>query len=292
MLNWDDMRIFLAVARTESLSAAAPTLQMDPATLSRRIARLEAELNAPLFVKSPQGYLLTDFGNRVREEATQAEQAISRVRDASADTGGKLSGQIRIGAPDGCAAFLLPQVCARIQEQNPELEIQILAQPRVVNLSQREADMAITVSPPASGRFLVKKITDYRLYLAQRSDQTPPQNLGDVSQMRVVGYIQDMIFDKELDYLDTLSRPKVLLSSNSVAVQMNLLQRSGGVGIVHDFALPAFPDLRRVLADEFALTRSYYLVRHRSNRRSERFRHIAELLSDGIKREVQRLQTS
>ena len=70
--NWDDIRVFLAVARAESLSAAAPGLRMDPATLGRRIARLEERLGAALFVKSPQGYALTGRGERLQVHAARA----------------------------------------------------------------------------------------------------------------------------------------------------------------------------------------------------------------------------
>ena len=76
MDNWDDMRVFLAVARAESLSGAAPVLKMDPATLGRRIARLECALGATLFLKSPQGYALTDLGARMRDKAAEAGCAI------------------------------------------------------------------------------------------------------------------------------------------------------------------------------------------------------------------------
>lgn len=290
MFNWDDMRVFLGVAREESLSAAAPRLRMDPATLSRRIARLEAELGQVLFVKSPQGYRLTDFGTRLMEEAADAEAAFLRAADVSTDNSVGISGQIRIGAPDGCASFLLPQVCAAIQAENPDLEIQILSLPRIVNLSQREADMAITVSPPETGRYTVRKITDYQLHLAMRSDQPEPLSLEEVRGVPVVGYIQDMIFDKELDYLDALHAPEVRLTSNSVSVQMQLLKQSNGIGFVHDFALPAFPDLRRVLDDQISLRRSYYLVRHTSDRQSERLQAFAEALTSGLQAEVARLE--
>ena len=75
--NWDDIRVFLAVARAESLSAAAPGLRMDPATLGRRIARLEERLGAALFVKSPQGYALTGRGERLQVHAARAEAMVS-----------------------------------------------------------------------------------------------------------------------------------------------------------------------------------------------------------------------
>ena len=138
--HWDDMRIFLAVARTESLSGAGRQLKVDPATVGRRIARLEETLGTPLFAKSPQGYAPTDAGQRLMAHAERAEQAMEGAIEELAGSSGQLSGQIRIGAPDGCANFILPQVCATISEENPDLDIQIIALPRVFNLSKREAD--------------------------------------------------------------------------------------------------------------------------------------------------------
>jgi DNA-binding transcriptional LysR family regulator len=84
----------------------------------------------------------------------------SRPRRTSAASRAQLSGQIRLGAPDGVANFLLPQVCSAIVERNPDLDVQIVALPRLFNLSRREADMAITVSPPTAGRLTVQKVSD------------------------------------------------------------------------------------------------------------------------------------
>lgn len=289
MENWDDMRVFLAVARTESLSGAAPILKMDPATLGRRIARLERSLGATLFVKSPQGYALTDLGERMRDRAAEAEAQLVLARDEGQGASAALTGQIRIGAPDGAANFLLPQVCAAIQAQNPALEIQILALPRVVNLSRREADMAITVSPPAAGRLTVQRITDYKLHLATRSDGPALLDRADLAKRAVVGYIPDMIFDKELDYLGDLGAKGVQMASNSVAVQLQMLRHTG-VGIVHDFALPFAPELRRVLVDDISLTRSFYMVRHTSDRQSDRLNRVAAAVIEGLQAEVSRLE--
>lgn len=289
MENWDDMRVFLAVARAQGLSGAAPLVKMDPSTLGRRIARLERSLGAALFVKSPQGYALTDLGERMKARATEAEVHLTRARDEGQGDTAALTGQIRIGAPDGAANFLLPQVCAAIQSKNPQLEVQILALPRVVNLSRREADMAVTVSPPAAGRLTVQKITDYQLHLAMRADAPPMQNLDDLRGRQIVGYIPDMIFDKELDYLGEIDAARVQMASNSVAVQLQMI-RQAGVGIVHDFALPFAPEVRMVLTDKVALTRSFYLVRHTSDRRSDRLTRFAQALRQGMQEEVQRLE--
>lgn len=292
--SWDDMKVFLAVARQESLSAAGRTLKLDPATVGRRVARLEDRLSAPLFAKSPTGYALTDAGQRLLGHAERAEQAMQEAAEEMAGQAGGLSGQIRIGAPDGVANYLLPQVCTEIAAENPDLDIQLVALPRVFNLTRREADMVIAVSPPSAGRLTVQKITDYKLHLAAVRwylRQSPPiETLEDLKAHRIVGYIPDMIFDKELDYLGETGLERVTLASNSVSVQSNWIRRGGGVGIVHDFALPWIPGVQKILTEHFSLTRSFYLVRHADDRRLERMNRFALALSEKIRAEVQRLE--
>lgn len=293
--SWDDLRVFLAVARQESLSGAGRVLKLDPATVGRRVGRLEAALQTPLFAKSPQGYALTSAGEKLLVHSEAAEQAMRTGMEALTGTGDQLTGQIRIGAPDGCANYLLPQVCAAISRQNPDLDIQIVALPRVVNLSRREADMAITVSPPTAGQLLVQKITDYRLHLvaARRyvRENPPITEPADLRGHSVIGYIPDMIFDAELDYLGELKVTRVPLASNSVAVQLRLAAQGAGVCVAHDFALPAHRQLRKILPDRISLTRSFYLVRHQGDRNSTRLNRFAAELADGLRAEVARLES-
>lgn len=289
-MDWDDMRIFLAVARGETLSAAGRGLRMDAATVGRRVARLEAALGAPLFAKSPQGYALTEAGARLVAHAEEAEQAMGLGAEVVRGRMEGLTGTVRIGAPDGCANFLLPQVCARISQENPGLDLQILALPRVVNLTRREADMAVAVSAPTAGRLVVQKVADYHLHLAATEDylnaHAPIRSGADLRGHRMVGYIPDMIYDKELDYLSDLGVERVRLASNSAAVQVQWLRTGAGIGIAHDFALPGDPPLRRVLPGEVSLTRSFYLVRHADDRRLERMNRLAAALMDGIRTEL------
>jgi DNA-binding transcriptional LysR family regulator len=292
-MDWDDLRVFLAVARSDSLSGAGRRLQIDPATVGRRIARLEAALAARLFAKSPQGYALTDEGLRLLDHAERAEAAMEAAREAVSGPEG-LSGQIRIGAPDGCANYLLPQVLAAICDTNPGLEVQIVALPRLFNLSRREADMAIGVSRPSAGRLTVQKLAEYRLHLAAHPEylarSAPLRGPADLGAHRVVGYIPDMIFDKELDYLGQVGVGAVALASNSVSVQLNWLRAAAGVGIVHDFALPFAPELVKVLPDQISLTRAFWLIRHDGDARADRLSRFAALLAQGLRREVARLE--
>jgi DNA-binding transcriptional LysR family regulator len=296
-MNWDDIRVFLQVGRSNSLTAASKQLKMDPSTLGRRVARLEESMGTRLFVKTPQGYDLTESGLRLTEYASEMElSSLSALEIVQGQTD-KLSGTVRIGAPDGSANFLLPEVCAEISEENPDLEIQILAVPRVLNLSKREADMAITVSPPSAGRLLVQKVTDYHLHLAATRDYIAAhQDLQRIEQVKdhpIIGYIPDLIFDKELDYLDEIGlRPTVGLASNSVSVQINMINQGAGLGVVHDFAMPNFPDLAFLFKEELALKRSFYLVRHEGDRRVGRLNRFADRLAAGMRDVVKRKEAT
>jgi len=287
-MHWDDMRFFLSVARAEGLSRAAQELRADPATLGRRVSRLEETLGVPLFVKSPAGYRLTEAGARLMDHAEAAERA---MRSAEAEVSGALSGAVRIGAPDGCATYLLPQVTADLAARNPGLEIEIVALPRVFNLNRREADMAIGVSRPVSGRVTVQKIADYRLSLAAHEDylaQHPVTDLDDLAGHRIVGYVPDMIFDPELDYLGEIGVGGVDLASSSVVVQFQWIAQALGLGIVHDFMLPQAPGVRRVMPGRFHLTRAFWLVRPEDDLRAARLDGIAAALVSGLRGEIQR----
>lgn len=294
-MNWDDIRVFLAVARTESLSGAGRGLKMDPATVGRRIARLEDGVGVPLFAKSPQGYELTRDGARLLAHAEDAEKAVTMGAEDLAGDGDTLSGIIRVGAPDGCANFVLPRVLARIAAQHPGLEVQVVAFPRVISLSKREADLVISVSAPQTGRLLVQKITDYHLSLAAMRwylrKEPDIKTWADLKNHKLVGYVPDLIFDKELDYIAELGHDRVDYSSNSVSVQLNMVRAGLGIGVVHDFCLPHVGRIDRIFPDEFRLKRSFYLIRHADDRKVERLTRFADLLASEMRAVVSELES-
>ena len=295
-MDWDDLRVFLAVARSEGLSAAGRRLKIDAATVGRRIARLEEATGGRLFTRSPQGYALTGAGQRLLPHAEAAEAALLAASGAVSGPEAGVSGLIRLGAPDGCANYLLPQVCAAICDAHPGLEIQLIALPRLFNLSKREADMAIAVSRPTAGRLTVQKLADYQLHLAADrgylAAHPPIASRADLRGHRMIGYIPDMIFDKELDYLAETGAETVGLASNSVSVQMQMVRAGAGLGIVHDFAIPFCPGVSRVLPDEIGLRRTFWLLRHADDRRSERLGRLAEALGQGLRTEIARLEAA
>jgi DNA-binding transcriptional LysR family regulator len=295
-LRWDDLRLFLAVARQGQLTAASPPTGLDPATLGRRIAGLEASLGAKLFDRSPQGYALTEAGEGL---VAHAEAMESVAEAAVSELGGhadRLTGTVRIGAPDGFANYLLIDACDALSAENPELQVQVVALPRMFSLSRREADIAISVSPPTAGRLTVRKIADYRLRLYTRRDVLaglgPVHSLGDLRALRGIGYISDMIFDRELDYYSLLGRESdPSLTSNSLILQLRWVEKGAGIAILPDFVAREHAELEPVLTEEIALTRSFYLIRHQDDARVARINRMAETIVEHVRAALARPAT-
>ncbi len=287
-MKWDDLRVFLQVARNTRLVAAGKVLGMDPATVGRRISALEDALGAKLFDRSPQGYDLTDTGRKLVEHAQGMESIASVAREDVGGSSDRLSGVVRIGAPDGVSNYLLTEATAALGRENPDLKIQIVALPQMFSLSRREADLAIAVSPPAAGRLKVRKVADYRLHLYGARDLLarlgPVRSREDLQDTACIGYISDMIFDKELDYASVLGGEReACLASNSLIVQLRWTLGGHGLCILPDFVAQEYDNLVQVLPDEIDLTRSYYLVRHQDDDRIARVNRVADMVVEYLR---------
>lgn len=286
--DWNVLRSFLAVARLGRLTTAAQQLRVDHSTLGRRIKALEASLGAQLFRRSVSGYALTTQGERLLAAAESMEStALTMLRDVG-DASLPLAGTVRIGAPDGFGTQFLAPRLGRICDRHPALEVQLLTLPRLVSPTKREADMAIVLAQPSEGRLHARKLTDYELGLYASSEylatHAPLHQLEDLKKHRLVGYIEDLIYAPELDYLTLLSpmlRPS-LTCSNLVA-QMEAAVAGVGLCILPCFMAVRQPGLRRALAGEVALTRSFWLIVHSSLRELPRVRVTADFIADEVK---------
>jgi DNA-binding transcriptional LysR family regulator len=283
MVRWDDFRVFLAVARLTRLREAARGLDLDPATVGRRIAALEEALDTRLFDKGPRGYVLTEAGQGLISIAqTMENQAEEAARHADGDAE-RLSGVVRLGAPDGVSHYLLIDACDMLSRENPGLRVECVSLPRSSVPSRREADLAISVSSPTAGRLTVRKIADFDLSLYVRADlladRPPVERLADLADLRGIGYISDMVFERELDYYALLGRhTEPALTSNSLITQRRWCQAGAGLCILPDFVAREHPELVPVLRNEIRLTRSFYLIRHQDDARVERINRVADAI--------------
>jgi len=287
--NWNDLRYFLAVARAGTLTTAAQRLRADHSTVSRRITALEESLRVTLFERRPSGFTLTAQGERLKDTAEAMESAAFLAQSVVADGDSSLSGAVRIGAPDGFgSSFLAPRING-LCDRYPELEVQLVAMPRVFSLSKREADIAISLSCPQEGRLYARKLTDYRLGLyatAAYLDARPPilDREGLVGQ-HFIGYIDDLIFAPELDYIESIGKITPRIKSSSLVAQVRATAVGAGLCMLPDFIARSEPALVPVLAGEVAITRSFWLIVHEDMRSLARIAVAADFIADLVRRE-------
>jgi DNA-binding transcriptional LysR family regulator len=143
MLDWDDVRYFLSVAREGSVRAAAERLKVNHSTVLRRIAQLEGRLGAQVFDKLPSGYRLTRAGEEVLDFAHQMETSANRLETRIAGRDRHVSGLLRVTLAPALATHLLMPDFAAFARLHPDIEIEILSRDEPLNLTNREADVAI-----------------------------------------------------------------------------------------------------------------------------------------------------
>lgn len=286
--DWDNLKAFLAVARTGRLTAAAARLGADHTTVARRIGALEHALRAKLFDRAPTGYSLTPHGERLLEMAEAMESLALAAQGAVGEADLSVSGVVRIGAPEGFGSYFLAPRLAALTERHPDLEIQIVAIPGVLSLSKREADLAVSLSPPREGRLLTRKLTDYRLSLyaapAYLENQPPIRARADLTGRRFIGYIEELLYAPELDYLQApdIEITARLKSSNLIA-QLRAALAGGGLCVLPDFIAAKEPGLVPVLPEAVGLTRSFWLVTHADLRGLARVKAVTDFLVEAVR---------
>ncbi len=282
-MNWDDVRIFLAVARNGQILAASRSLGLNHATVARRLSALETALGSTLFQRRTNGTELTAQGERFLSHAETMESASLAAAEA-AEANSTIEGTVRIGAPDGFGvAFLAPRLHLLV-ERHPGLRIELVPVPRAFSLSRREADIAVTLERPREGRLVARKLTDYSLglYASQTylDAHGTPYSVDDLKSHRLVGYVEDLLYTTSLNYTSAFSadwRSRIAVSS--AMGQTEAVRAGAGIGILHGFMARRDATLVPVLPER-TLTRSYWTVLHEDLRAIRRVTLVSEFLAD------------
>lgn len=288
-MNWDDARIFLAVARAGQILGAARRLDLNHATVSRRIAALEAALGAKLFRRHTAGSELTAAGERFLGIAERMEADMIAARADLAGEGEAVEGTVRVGAPDGFGVAYLAARLGTLTAEHPGLSVQLVPVPRSFSLSRREADIAITVDRPDEGRLVAVKLVDYSLGLyasrsyAQRHGL--PASAADLPRHSLIGYVPDLVASPSLDYADEFSPDWAARFAISSALgQVEAVRSGAGIGILHAFIAKAVPELVPVSTIR-PIRRAYWLVYHESVKPIRRVQAVAAFIAGQVEKD-------
>lgn len=284
--SWDLYRSFLGVLRHGSLSAAARELGLTQPTLGRHIDTLEDAIGAQLFTRSQGGLLPTDAAADLRPFAeTLASTAAALLRSASARRN-KVSGHVRISASEVIGIEVLPPILARLQENYPELTIELSASDAMEDLLQRQADIAVRMAPPSQGALVTRRIGDIKLGFFAHSRYLErygtPTGMGDLANHRLVG------FDRQTAYIRAMVKRYPLLDperftfkADSTLAQLAAIRAGIGIGLCQRPLGHAHPELVHLLPD-IELPLGTWVAMHENLKTSPRCRVTFDALVAGL----------
>ena len=285
-LDWDHGRFFLAIYRAGSLSAAARALRVTQSTVGRRLAAFEEALGVRLFARTPAGYAITPDGERVLPHVERMEEETLALGRALVGEGSRLSGLVRITSSDAFSARVLTRIVADLRARHPEIDVEILADNRLLSLGRREADLSVRFTRPAESLVVGRRLIEFgqtlyasRDYLARHRQPTP----SDFTGHHFIGFNLPVANQPEVAWIVERARAgRIVFSSNSTFAQLEATLAGIGMALLPCYLADAEPSLVRVVPPEQGVTRTIWLVIHRDLQRSARVRACAEFIVQAL----------
>jgi DNA-binding transcriptional LysR family regulator len=278
-IDWDDVRIFLALARAGSLTAAARSLHVEHTTVARRIGQLEEALGLHLFDRLPRGWILTSEGEQLAGRAAQMEEQAHEFMREAAD-GVQLSGTVRLSAsPSVGQEFLLPRLCA-IHPRWSSVTLELVVETRVAVLSRREADLALRIGRPQDPGLAARLLGTMAYGLYGAAGYTTGRAEAD---WRFVAYDDSLAHTPEHQWLESLRGSRgYALRANTLALQRDAVRMGLGLAVLPHFMAAGDALLERLPYEAGPPPREIWLVVHPDVRRSPRVRLIADLVAEVV----------
>jgi DNA-binding transcriptional LysR family regulator len=295
MFEWDDARFFLAVTRSGSLSAAARKLKVNQSTVGRRIASLEDALGVRLFERTPEGFALAPGGERFLPRAEKMEDEVDATIREIAGQESRLTGSVRLTTSDAVGPVFVTPLLARFHERFPEIEIELIADNRRLNLSRREADMAVRIGRPTESSLFARRIGNmgYGLYGAAAYVREQGIKDGAIAGRKFVGYDAEHHNTAEIRWIRQHGRvERCTFTSGSTIALVEAVANGFGLGVLPCYIADARSELVRVLPPERVVVSEIWLVLHRDLRQSARMRACADFLADAFARNALKLAGS
>lgn len=285
--DWNRARAFLAAAREGSFSAAGRALKTSQPTIGRQVAALEAELDVILFERVGHGLVLTPTGAELVEYIQAMDEAAARVSLVAAGHSLSLDGPVCISASQIDAVHTLPPIIAKIREQHPGIEIEVLVTNEASDLGRREADIAIRSFRPKEPDLFARKVKDGAAHLygstAYLDDLGNPTTPEELSRANFIGFNRDDVLLKGLNAVGlSLTQSSFPVVSENQLLQWELTKRGVGISVMTEEVGDAEPLVRRALPSLPAFPVPTWLTTHRELSTSRRLRVVFDLLFEGL----------
>lgn len=271
-LNWDDLRYFLALVDTGSVTGAARRLSVEHTTVSRRIAALESALGLRLFDRLPRRWSLTPEGENLLPQARRLEEEALSLQRAAAGVA-PLSGTVRISAPPVLASHLLVPRLTSLRRSLPGVTLELVGESREANLTRREADIALRLSRPTAEGLVARPLVEIGYGLYGMRSYVAEVNSADWA---FVGYEESLMGTPQQQWLEKTANDRAFsFRSNDLGSLCQAVKGGLGVGVLPNFLAGDDPSLV-LLSPACPVTRTLWLVMHPDVRRSPRVRAVAD----------------
>ena len=280
-MNWDDLRLFLAVARTGSISGAAKQLDVQHSTVSRRIRKFEETLGTRLLERKKGRYELTQSGENVKEASSRIEREVLGVDGALLGKDTQQVGPLKVAALNNMASSVLMPMFADFSKQRPQVELHIIVSNIDASLSQREADVAIRLTNTPTETLIGKRIVTVassiygsRSYLEQLREQGgEPRWIG----VECCGFHKSWTRQSDSGLAHNFYSDDTLLTQSAIREGM-------GVSILPCFMADTDPLLERYCEPNPAYNLGLWVLLHPDLKRTARvltFRdHMVQAIND------------
>jgi len=272
-LDWQDVRVFVALARQGSLSATARTLSVSHATVARRLHSLEQSLGEKLVERRPEGYVLTPAGTRALEAASDMEQAAQILGRGATD--GSPSGLVRISSSPGLSSGFLASRLAHLATRYPRMDIDLAPALRSVSLERHEADIAIRVDKPKDGDIIARPLTTMGYGFYGTEDACRSVEAG--AEPVFIGFNEaDAYISQAIWMSQHFPRARVAFRAKDQFLQAIAAQSGVGLALIpHYIGRPA-PMLRVCNLGLVPPVRDVYLLTRSRDRKDASIRVIAD----------------
>jgi DNA-binding transcriptional LysR family regulator len=282
-MDWDGLRVFLAVARSGRVSAAARRLGVEHTTVARRIAALEKALGVSLFYRTSRGYLLTPEGQNVVSTAEAMERAALVVEARARETSGPPAGRVRVAMPPEYGSHWLAPKLAAFRARYPQIELHILVGTRQRDLSRGEAELAIQPPPrPTQTGMIAVRLARaaVALYASRHligNKRVRIRKLDDIGERQLLTYTPlFQILQNAKWFQPFLTSGSIALQSNSTHALLAAARAGAGIATLPRFVAREHDDLVSV-SDDVA-SHDLLLITHPEVRRDPKVRATADFL--------------
>jgi DNA-binding transcriptional LysR family regulator len=298
MLDWNDLRYFLAVAREGSTLAAGRALRVSQTTVARRIAALEATLGLTVFEKRQAGYALTPAGEQLVERARQVEMAADAFADAAAAEKRETSGTVRITTQDIFAVTLLAPMLRELHDRHPEIMIELDDSQDFRDLGEGEADIALRSATGELGAGIVGRRLgpdEWTLYCSRdyAAQHGVPRTRAELKTHAFIGGGGPKLWRAYSAWLHDLGLDDRVIMHHASAMGMMSAIRSGlGIAVLPCIVADPDPDLIQCVPPRDGHNRTLWLVTHERVRKAPRVRAVIDFLYERLSRHIRQLEAS